>query len=322
MKRRRFVALVGGALAAPLAWAQQSPRVYRVGWLGVVPPPFSSHLIEAFELGMRDLGYVVGKNLAIEYRFADGKVERLPALARELVAKDVEVIVVGTNPNIVAAKSATQRIPIVFAVGTDVIGQGFVNSLARPGGNITGLTWDVGGGTVSKAIELLKEAAPRTSRIAVLYEPPYQVYYREAVEEAGARLRLSLVWIDAINDFEGSFSGAMRERANAVYVLAGARMFGRRAELVALAAKHRLPATYVNLEYVDAGGLMAYAPNVSVSFRDAARYVGKILKGATPSELPVEQPTKIEFVINLKTAKALGLTIPQSVRLRAERVVE
>jgi len=322
MKRRRFVALIGGALAAPIAWAQQSARVYRIGWLGVVSPSLSSHLRDAFEQGMRDQGYVVGKNLVIEYRFADGKVERLEGLARELVAKEVEVIVVGTNPNIAAAKAATQRIPIVFAVGTDVIGQGFVKTLARPGGNITGLTWDVGGGTVSKAIELLKEAAPRTSRLAVLYEPPYQVYYREAVEEAAARLRLSLVWIDAINDFEGSFSGAMRERVNAVYVLAGARMFGRRAELVALAAKHRLPATYVNLEYVDAGGLMAYAPNVAVSFRDAARFVGKILKGAKPGDLPVEQPTKIEFVINLKTAKALGLKVSQSVLLRADRVIE
>ena len=271
---------------------------------------------------MRDHGYAVGKNLAIEFAIADGKIERLPGLARELVAKNVDVIVVGTNPNTVAAKAATQTIPIVFAVGTDVIGQGFVRSLAKPGGNITGVTWDVGGGTVSKAIELLKEIAPRTSRLAVLYEPPYHIYYREPVEEAAARLRLSLTWIDAIDDFGRGFDEAVRARANAVYVLAGPRMFGRRAELTALAAKHRLPATYVNTEYVDAGGLMAYAPNVAISFRDAARYVDKILKGANPADLPVEQPTKIDFVINLKTAQALGLTVPRSILLRADRVIE
>ena len=314
--------MIGGVLAAPLLQAQQSGRIYRIGWLGVVPRNLASNFFDAFEQGMRDHGYAVGKNLVIEFAIAEGKIERLPALARELVAKNVDVIVVGTNVNTDAAKAATQTIPIVFAVGTDVIGQGYVKSLAKPGGNITGVTWDVGGGTVSKAIELLKEIAPKVSRLAILYEPPYHLYYREPVEEAAAHLRLSLTWIDAIDDFGRSFAEAVRARANAAYILAGPRMFGRRAELAALAAKHRLPATYVNTEYVDAGGLMAYAPNVTNSFRDAARYVDKILKGATPGDLPVEQPRKIDFVINRRTAKALGLTISQSVLLRADLVIE
>ena len=322
MNRREWLFALGAALASPLSQAQQPGRIFRVGWLGLLPLNLVSNFFDEFEQGMRDHGYAVGKNLVIEFAIADGKIERLPGLARELVAKNVEVIVVGTNPNTVAAKAATQTIPIVFAVGTDVIGQGFVKSLAKPGGNITGLTWDVGGGPVSKAIELLKEIAPRTTRLAVLYEPPYHTFYREAVEDAASRLRLHLIWIDAIDDFGRSFSEAVRQRANAVYVLAGPRMFGRRAELAALAAKHRLPATYVNTEYVDAGGLMAYAPNVALNFRDAARYVDKILKGAKPGDLPVEQPRKIDFVINQRTAKSLGLTISQSVLLRADRGIE
>ena len=322
MNRRRFVALIGGALAAPVLRAQQPGKIYRVGFLGVTSRPLAARLYGAFEQGLRDQGYTIGKDLVVEYRLADGKIERLPDLARELVAANVDVIVVGTNPNIVAAKAATQRIPIVFAVGTDVIGQGFVKSLARPGGNITGLTWDVGGGTISKSIELLKEIAPRISRLAVLYEHPYHNYYREPVEDAVARLRLNLIWIDSSDDFERGFAEAMREHANAAYALGGPRMFTRRAELVALAAKYRLPAMYVNTEFVDAGGLMAYAPDVSASFHDAARYVDKILKGAKPADLPVQQPTKIDFVINQRTANSLGLTIPQSILLRADRVIE
>lgn len=322
MNRREFVAFVGGTLAAPLVRAQQPGRVFRVGWLSVTPRPLAPHLFDGFEQGLRDQGYVVGKDLVIEYAIADGKTERLPALARELVAKKVDVIVVGTNPNILAAKAATQTIPIVFAVGTDVIGQGFVQSLARPGGNITGVTWDIGGGTVQKAIELLGEIAPRISRLAVLYEPDYQVYYREAIEGAANRFRLDVTWIDAVEDFARGFADAAHARADAAFVLGGPRMFTRRAELVALAAKHRLPATYVNVEYVDVGGLMAYAPNIAASFRDTARYVDKILKGAKPGDLPVEQPTKIDFVVNLKTAKTLGLTIPRSILLRADRVIE
>lgn len=322
MNRRGFVALVGGALAAPLLRAKEPGKIYRVGFLGVTSRPLAANLYGAFEQGMQDQGYTIGKNLVLEYRLADGKIERLSDLARELVAANVDVIVVGTNPNIVAAKAATQKIPIVFAVGTDVVGQGFVRSLARPGGNITGITWDVGDGVVSKSIELLKEIAPRISRLAVLYEAPYQSYYRKAAEYAAARLRLTVSWTDASDDYERGFAEAMRERANAVYALGGPRMFTRRAEFVAIAAKSRLPTTYVNTEFVDAGGLMAYAPNVSVSFRDVARYVDKILKGAKPDDLPVQQPTKIDFVINHKTAKLLGLSIPQSMLLRADRLIE
>lgn len=229
---------------------------------------------------------------------------------------------VGTNHVTAAARSVTQSIPIVFTVGTDVIGEGFVESLAKPGGNITGLTWDVGDGTVSKAVQLLKEAVPKIVRVAVLFEPPYQIQYRKAIEDGASGSKVGLVWLESASDPERAFAEAIRARANGAYVLAGPRLFGRRAEIPALAAKHRLPATYVNTEYVDVGGLMAYAPNVATSFRESARYIDKILKGAKPGDLPVEQPTKIDFVINLKTAKALGITLPQMILLRATRVIE
>lgn len=321
--RRQFLITAGALLVAPLGLqAQQSGKFYRIGWLGTAPRQTFEHLIAAFEQGLRDHGYVVGRNAVIEFYVADGKVERLPDLARELVRSGVDIIVCGTNPNTSAAMAATKDIPIVFAVGLNVVGAGYVKSFAKPGGNITGITWDVGGGTVSKAIELLKEAAPKISRVAVLYEPPAHVIYRDAVEEGASAKRVHLVWLNAADDPVRAFAEAARERADAAYLLAGARMYGRRAEVAGLALKHRLPSTYVNTEYVDVGGLMAYAPNVSTSFRGAARYVDRILKGAKPGDLPVEQPTKYELAINLKTAKALGLRIPHSLLLRADRVIE
>lgn len=323
VRRRRFLITAGALLVAPLGvQAQQPGKIYRIGYLGTAPRHAVEHFIAAFEQGLRDHGYVVGGNALIEFRFADGKIERLPDLARELVRSRVDVIICGTNPNTSAAMAATKDIPIVFAVGLDVIGAGYAKSLAKPGGNITGITWDVGGGTVSKAIELLKEAAPKISRVAVLYEPPAEVIYRSAVEEGAAANKVSLVWFNGAEDPERAFAEAARARANAVYLLAGGRLFGRRAEVAGLALKHRLPSTYVNIDYVDVGGLMAYAPNVATSHRDAARYVDRILKGARPGDLPVEQPTKYELAVNLKTAKVLGLTIPQSLLLRADRVIE
>ena len=310
------------ALAAPLAFAQPPRRIYRIGWPAIAPRHAFEHLVAALEQGLRDHGYVPGKDILIELRSAEGKMERYPEVVQEVVQSKPDVIVTGPNANTTAVKAATQSIPIVFAIGTDVIGEGYVKSLAKPGGNITGLTWDVGGGTVSKAFELLKEAAPRISRVAVLYEPPYHVVYRRAVEDGASAMKVSLVWLDSADNFERSIVQAVQERANAVYVMGGPRLFGRRAEVVALAAKHRLPATYVNTEYVDVGGLMAYAPNIATSFRGTARYIDKILKGAKPGDLPVEQPTKFDLVINLKTAKALGLKIPPSLLLRADRVIE
>ena len=323
LRRRQFLITTGALFVAPLGvQAQQSGRVYRIGWLGVSPRLAVGHLIAAFEQGLRDYGYVVGRNAVIEFGVADGEVERLPDLARELVRRGVDVIVCGTNPNTSAAKEATKAIPIVFAVGTDVVGQGYVKSFAKPGGNITGITWDVGGGTVSKAIEMLKEAAPKISRVAVLYEPPYHVIYKDAVEDGASAKKASLVWLNAADNPARAFAEAVSERADAAYLLAGPRIFGMRAEVAGLALKHLLPSTYVNTEYVDVGGLMAYAPNISTSFREAARYVDRIFKGAKPGDLPVEQPTKYELAINLKTAKVLGLTIPHALLVRADRVIE
>ena len=323
VRRRQFLIAAGALYVAPLGGqAQQPGKIYRIGWLGTAPLRTIEHLIAAFEQGLRDHGYVVGSNAVIKFAEADGKVERLPDLARELVLSGVDVIVCGTNPNTSAAMAATKTIPIIFAVGTDVIGAGYVKSFAKPGGNITGITWDVGGGTVSKAIELLKEVAPKISRVAVLYEPPYHVTFRGAVEEGASANKVGLVWLNVVDNPERAFAEAARERADAAYLLVGPRIFGRRAEVAGLALKHRLPSTYVNTEYVDVGGLLAYAPNISTSFREAARYVDRILKGAKPGDLPVEQPTKYELAINLKTAKVLGLTIPHSLLLRADRVIE
>jgi len=316
------VGMIAGALAAPLVRSQQPAKIYRVGWLSIAPRLQVARLVDAFEQGLRDQGYAVGKNVVIEFAFADNKIERLPDLARELVAKNVDVIVCGSNPNILAAKAATQTIPIVFAVGTSVVEVGLVKSLARPGGNITGLTWDVGPGSVAKRFELLKEAAPRIRRIAVLSDSPSGKDYQKVDEVAAASLGIELVRQDVTDDFARTFAELARAGIDAVLIYSSGQLYGRRAELVALAAKHRMASALTNEESVEAGGLMFYGPSLSDLFRRAAGYVGKITKGAKPSDLPVEQPTKFELVINLKTAKALGLTIPQSLLVRADRVIE
>ena len=322
MNRRRFVALIGSALAAPLLQAQQPGKIYRIGWLSIAPRPQIARLVDAFEQGMRDQGHAVGKNVVIEFAIADNKIERLPDLARELVAKNVDVIVCGSNPNIAAAKAATQTIPIVFAVGTNVVELGLVKSLARPGGNITGLTWDVGPGSVAKRFELLKEAAPRIRRVAVLYDSPSGIEWQKVDEAAAAAIGVELTRQDITDDFARTFASSARARIDAVLTYASGPLYARRAELVALAAKHRMASALSNEESVEAGGLTSYAPNLAGLFRRAAGYVSKIIKGAKPADLPVEQPVKLDLVINLKTAKALGLTIPQSILLRADRVIE
>jgi len=248
--------------------------------------------------------------------------ERYPEVVQEVVRSRPDVIVTGVNINTTAVKALTDTIPIVMFIGTDVIGQGYIKSFAKPGGNITGLTWDVGGGTVAKRLELLKEAAPTISRVAVMFDPPYEKEYGAVIQSAAGSLGVSLLWFDATDDFERSFEAASRERADALFINGGARMFGRRGEVVALAAKHRLPAAYFDVGFVASGGLLSYAPDLVTQFRAGARHVARILKGAKPGDLPVEQPTKIEFAVNLKTAKALGLKIPKSLLLRADRVIE
>jgi putative ABC transport system substrate-binding protein len=327
--RRSFIGtLTGGLLAAPLAAeAQQAAKVPRIGYLAgyLAATP---HLPEAFGQGLRDLGYVEGRNLVIETRDAEGKLERLPALAAELVALKVDVIVAGGTPQALAAKQATRTIPIVFASSPDPVESGLITSLARPGGNVTGLSF-LAPELVGKRLEHLKQAVPGVSRVAVLWQPGGLGERTEKDMLKGAEVaaralgvRPQYVETRGPEDFDRAFSDMTRARAGALTVLGSVMFFGERRRLVDLAAKNRLPAVYPSREYVDAGGLMAYGSNLADLFRRAATYVDKILKGAKPGDLPVEQPTKFEFVINLKTAKALGLTIPPSLLGRADEIIQ
>ncbi len=327
--RRAFIGTLAGALlAAPLASeAQQAAKVPRIGYLApnLAAGPLGR---EAFRQGLRDLGYVEGRNLVIEYRDADGKFERLPALAAELVALKVDIIVAPNTVGVLAAMQATRTLPIVFAAVGDPVASGVVTSLARPGGNVTG-TSVLAPELVGKGLELLTQAVPGVSRVAVLRQPG-AVGERmdkdmvKRAEVAGRALGVRLQFVEARGpaDFDRAFSDMTSARAGALTVL-GSTMFGSETRrLVDLAAKTRLPAVYPWREFVDAGGLMSYGANIVDNYRRAATYVDKILKGAKPADLPVEQPTKFELVINLKTAKALGLTIPPSLLGRADEVIQ
>jgi putative ABC transport system substrate-binding protein len=328
MERRAFIGtLASGLLAAPLAVeAQPAQKIYRIGVLSSASRNTAEHAIKAFDEGLRELGYEEGRNAVIERRFADGQLERLPALAAELVRLKVDVIVTGSNPSIDAVKKATTTIPVVMGLSRDPVGAGFIASLSRPAGNITGLTNDPAPDMLGKNLELLKEAAPRISRIAYLWNPlPSSAEaYRSAAESAARKLGLRLQSIAARRgrDLDDAFSSMARERADGLMVQVDPVFFSARSQLVLLAAKHRLPAVYGVREFAEAGGLMSYGTNIAYQFRRAATYVDKILKGAKPTDLPVEQPTKFELVINMKTAKALGLTIPPLLLQRADQVIE
>jgi putative ABC transport system substrate-binding protein len=328
MDRRRFLLTsLAGALAAPVAaGAQQTAKIVRIGFLAgdMAANPY---LRDAFLRGLRDLGYVEGRNIVIEYRDAEGKFERLPALATEIVALKVDVfLAAGGTPGALAAKQATRTIPIVFASTGDPVTSGLVTSLARPGGKVTGLS-NLSLELVGKCLEQLKQAVPGVSRIAVLWQPGAFPERTEkdmlrGAEVAGRALGLRLQFVEARGraDIDKAFSEMTR--AHALTVLSGAMFSNERRRLVDLAAKNRLPTEYTGREFVDSGGLMSYGPDNADLYRRAATFVDKILKGAKPGDLPVEQPTKYELVINLKTAKALGLTIPPSVLLRADQVIE
>jgi putative ABC transport system substrate-binding protein len=320
------ITLFLGGLFSPLAAeAQQAAKVARIGWLAgnLSASPYAP---EAFRQGLRDLGYVEGRNVVIEYRDAEGKPERLPALAAELVALKVDVMVAPGTVAALAAKQATNTIPTVFTAG-DPVTSGLVTSLARPGGNVTGLSF-LGPELVGKRLELLTQAIPAVSRVAVLW-PPGAMGERtdkDRLKEAdvAARalgVRLQLVEARGPADFGRAFSDMTRARAGALTVLPSNMFTSERRRLVELAAKNRLPAVYTSREFVDAGGLMSYGPNLADLYRRAATYVDKILKGTKPTDLPVEQPTKLELVINLRTAKALGLTIPPSLLQRADEII-
>jgi len=314
-------------LATPFtADAQPRGKVYRVGYIQTATPDEQEHLTKAFEEGMRELGYVEGRNVVFERRFAWGKQEWLPDLAAELVRLNVDVIMTGGNPVIAAVKQATSTIPVVMGASRDPVGTGFIASLARPGGNITGLTSDAGLEIVGKHLELLKEAVPRASRVAFLWNPlpPGAETYKKIVESAARKLGVTLQVVEARgrDELEGAFAAMARERADGVVVQADPIFFTARKQVVDLATKHRLPAVIHAREFVEIGGLMSYGSSLAWQFRRAAFYVDRILKGTKPGDLPIEQPTTFELAVNLKTAKALGITIPPSLRLRADHIIE
>ena len=335
MWRRAFVSGLGAVLAAPLAAkAQQAGKVYRIGYLSPSSPsdperlasPFGERGLAAFLQGLRELGYVEGKNIAIEKRWAEGKFERLPDLAAELVRLKLDIIVSVVTQASLAAKNATRTIPIVMVAPGDPLGSGLVANLARPGGNVTGPS-SMYSDLVVKQLEVLKEIVPGLSRVAVLWNPAnagWQAQMLKATEVAATALRLQVQLVEARgpDELEGAFAGMARERASALLVAVDV-IFALHARRIAdLAAKRHLPAMYGSSEHVEAGGLISYAPDIPDVFRRAATYVDKILKGAKPSDMPVEQPTKLLLVINVKTAKALGLAIPPSLLLRADQVIE
>jgi ABC-type uncharacterized transport system substrate-binding protein len=332
VKRRDFIVLFTGVL---VAWsrglqAQQPKKIARIGYLTTFSPdsPEGRVIREAFSQGLRELGYVEGTNIIVEYRGATGKIERLPDVAGELVRLDVDVIVAPNTPAARAVQQVTTSVPIVVPVMGDPVGDGLVASLGHPGGNITGLTF-LGPELLPKRLALLKEALPTVSRVAALWHP---AAYGERTmssmmkETKAAALalgvHLELVAAQGPNEFDQAFSTIAAERADALIVFPSPMLFNERRRIVDLAAKHRLPSMSMAREFVELGGLISYGASIVDLQRRAAAYVDNILKGAKPADLPVQQPTKFELVINLRTAKALGLTISQSILLRADEVIE
>lgn len=327
--RRELILGAGGLLAAPFALrAQPPPKVPRIGFLSL---DFAGNPrgADSFRQGLRDLGFVEGRTIVVEYGDARGQLDRIPALAAELVASRVDVIVAPSVLATRAASQATRTIPIVFAGLTDPVADGFVASLARPGGNITGLS-NLSPELVAKRLELLKQAAPRTTRVAVLWQPGgggEGVSHREMLAKADATARslgvaLHVVEAHAPAHLDAAFARMAKDRADGFTLLGTPMFFVERARIAALAAYHRLPAIYSTRQFADAGGLMTYGASLDDLLRRATTYVDRILKGARPADLPVEQPTKFELVVNLKTAKALGLAIPPVVLNRADLVIE
>jgi len=310
------------------ASAQQPKKVPRIGYLSNGDPTTESTRSEGIRLALRELGHIEGQNIATEYRYTEGKIDRYPELAAELVRLKVDIIVTaGGDAVIQAAKNATKTIPIVMVgPGSDPVEAGFVESLARPGGNVTGVT-NLGRELGGKRLELLKEAVPKIARVAVLYDPAFRpsvIEVKEVLPAAARALELTIQpWeVRGTDDFERVFAALSKQPPDGLYPGGGPLMATNGKRIAGFALKSRLPSTYVNREYVDAGGLMYYGADIADSYRRVATYVDKILKGAKPGDLPVEQPTKFELVINLKTAKQIGVIIPQSLLYRADKVIQ
>ena len=327
-RRKLLIALGAGALAAPFgSFAQPQGKVWRVGLLATRRRPVSSDFdfIGPFMQGMRDLGYVEGKNLSIEWRFGDDQYDRMPGLAAELVRLKVDVIVAQGTAGISAAQKATTTIPIVMTSVTAPVASGFVKSLAHPGGNITGLS-NLSEDIVAKHLEILVKMVPKLSRVAILVNPanPNHTIILKIVQAAAQKISVKLLPVESRTpkEIDAAFSAMTKEKAGGVIVAADAVLQQQHSQISELAVKHRLPSISVRAEYPEAGGLMSYGQNQAEAFRHVATYVGKILKGAKPGDLPVEQPTKFELVINGRTAKALGLKIPQSLLISADKVIE
>jgi ABC-type uncharacterized transport system substrate-binding protein len=327
VRRREFIALVGAtAVAWPLAAHAQTPRkLARIGYLSPGNRTVSAHLVEAFLQGLRELDYVEGQNFAMEYRWGEGRQERLPELAVELVRLELDVLVATTSAAVQAAMNATRTVPIIMAGGGDPVGLGLVASLARPGGNVTGPSM-MNTEVVSKRIQMLREVVPGLRRVAVLVNsvnPIHALFMRET--ESTARmlgLELQPIEVHGPEDFEAAFAAAAQGKAGALVAFDDSLTLQYRSRIVALAAASRLPTMYGYREFPDEGGLISYGANLSSHYHLAAKYVDKVLKGAKPANLPVEQASKFDLVINLKTAKALGLTVPPSLLLRADELIE
>jgi putative ABC transport system substrate-binding protein len=323
MNRRTFVFTLIVAFGAPELYAQRARPLLQIGFLRIVAPP--QDYIEAFEQGLRDRGYVPGRDVAIDYRFADGREDQLDRLAKELVERRVAIIIVAGNQAVRSAKNASRTVPIVMAVANDPVASGFINSLARPGGNITGTTLQ-SSTLAGKRLELLKAVLPEVSRVAVLMNkdnPGHSVAWKETLAAAlTLKIRVQAVEVEGAASFDGAFARMVKDRAEALVLFEDALFATERVELVALAARARLPAVYGQRNSVNDGGLMSYGPSIVDAYRSAGSFVDRILKGAKPADLPIEQPTKYEFVVNMKTAKTLGLTIPQSLLVRADEVIQ